>query len=125
MVAGAESGKEQERHYVYIMPADMPLCDYFVKDNDVAVAGKVTDSDIVIEVLDSKGVLADEDPSDSDKPPHHTMMQAVHALAVLENIGIVFSDSVRGLSHLQKLRKIVISLRISSVKQTITDFFNK
>lgn len=100
VVVDAESGEEQERHYAYIMPADMPLCDYFVIDNDVAVVGKVTDSDIVIEVLDSKGASADEDPSDSDKPPHHTMMQAAHALAVLENIGMVSSDSVRGLSHL-------------------------
>lgn len=108
------------------MLADVPLCDYFATDNDVAAAGRVTDSNIVAEVLDGEGESADEDPRNSDDRPRHAMTEAAHALAVLEDICMVSSDSTRELSHLQELWKIVISSHTASAKQTtITDFFKK
>nr|XP_037272474.1 tigger transposable element-derived protein 6-like [Rhipicephalus microplus] len=61
VVADEETGKEQDGHYVCIMPADVPLGDYFAIDSDVAMAGTVTDSDIVAEVLGGEGESADED----------------------------------------------------------------
>ncbi|KAH7931466.1 hypothetical protein HPB49_025751 [Dermacentor silvarum] len=48
-------GEEQDGRYINIMPADVPLREYFAIDNDVAVAGIVTDSDIVAEVMDGEG----------------------------------------------------------------------
>ncbi|KAH8034712.1 hypothetical protein HPB51_000802 [Rhipicephalus microplus] len=60
VVADEETGEEQDYYYVGIMPADVLLGDYFATDRDVAVAGIVTDSDIVAEVLDGEGESADE-----------------------------------------------------------------
>lgn len=48
VVADLESGEEQDGRHVNIMPADVPLCNYFAIDNDVAIAGKGTDSSIAI-----------------------------------------------------------------------------
>lgn len=52
----------------------------------------------------------------------HTLKEATHALSVLEKICMVSPDSVRGLIHLQEVRKIVISTHITSAKEmTIAD----
>lgn len=61
---------------------------------------EATDSDIVREVLDGKGESADKGPSDSDERLRHTTPEAAHALAILEDICMVSSDSVHGLSCL-------------------------
>ncbi|XP_049520582.1 tigger transposable element-derived protein 6-like [Dermacentor silvarum] len=98
VVADVESDEEQDGRYVNIMPADVPLRDYFAIDNDVAAAGIVTDSDIVAKVMDGEGESADEDPNDSDERPRPTMTEAAHALTVLEDICMVSSDSLRRLS---------------------------
>ncbi|KAH8023808.1 hypothetical protein HPB51_018027 [Rhipicephalus microplus] len=100
VVADEETGGEQGGRYVNIMPADVPLGDYFTIDSDVAVAGTVNDSDIVAEVLDSERELVDEDVSDADEHPCHTMTEAAHALAILEDICMLSSNSVHGLSPL-------------------------
>ncbi|KAH7949447.1 hypothetical protein HPB49_010010 [Dermacentor silvarum] len=52
------------------------LHDYFAIDNDVAIAGIVTDSDIVTEVMDGEGESVDEDPNESDERPRPTMTEA-------------------------------------------------
>nr|XP_037276777.1 tigger transposable element-derived protein 6-like [Rhipicephalus microplus] len=61
VVADKETGEEQDNRYVSIMPVDVPPGDYFAIDSNVAVAGTVTDSDIVAKVLDGEGKSADED----------------------------------------------------------------
>ncbi|KAH7949629.1 hypothetical protein HPB49_012832 [Dermacentor silvarum] len=115
VVADVESGEERDGRYVNIMLADVLLCDYVAIDNDVAVAGKVTDSDIVAEVMDGEGESADEYPNDSDEHPSHTMTEAAHAFTVLEDICMVSSDSSRSATvdelllvhdkkHVQKMR---------------------
>ncbi|KAH8028022.1 hypothetical protein HPB51_012608 [Rhipicephalus microplus] len=43
------------------MPADVSFGDYFAIDSDVAVAGTVTDRDIIAEVLDGEGESGEED----------------------------------------------------------------
>ncbi|KAH8038673.1 hypothetical protein HPB51_002817 [Rhipicephalus microplus] len=75
----------------------------------------VHNSDIVAEVLDGEGASADEDQSDADKCLRHTVAKAAHLLPVLKDMCMVSSESVRGLSHLQKLRKIVTSLHVAFV----------
>ncbi|KAH8025215.1 hypothetical protein HPB51_004756 [Rhipicephalus microplus] len=123
VVADKETGEEQDNRYVSIMPVDVPPGDYFAIDSNVAVAGTVTDSDIVAKVLDGEGKSADEDVSDADERSRHTMMEAAHASVVLEDICMLSSNNVRGLSHVQKLRKIVTSSHIASVKQTAITHF--
>lgn len=73
---------------------DVPLCNYTAIDNDVAVAGKVTDRNIVADVLDAEGQSTDEEPSDSYERPRHKLKEAAHVLTVLEDICTVSSDSV-------------------------------
>lgn len=82
-MADVESGEKQDGRYINIIPADVPLCDYFAIDNHVAVNGKATDSDIVADVMNGEGKLADEDSNDSDERPRPTMTEAAHAFTVL------------------------------------------
>ncbi|KAH8009194.1 hypothetical protein HPB51_012692 [Rhipicephalus microplus] len=52
-----ESGDKQDGRYVSNMPADVPFSDNLAIDSHVIVAGPVTDSDIIAEILeDSKGL---------------------------------------------------------------------
>nr|XP_037290807.1 uncharacterized protein LOC119186200 [Rhipicephalus microplus] len=55
MVVNEESREELDSRYVSIMPADMFLGEHFTMNSDVAVAGTVTGSDIVTEVLKAQG----------------------------------------------------------------------
>ncbi|KAH8023163.1 hypothetical protein HPB51_011277 [Rhipicephalus microplus] len=92
IVATVKKGKPELRKKVRISLL------YFAIDSDGAVT--VTDSDIVAKVLDGEGESAHEDPSDADECLRHRMPEAVHALAVSEDICMVSSDSVRRLNHL-------------------------
>ncbi|KAH8039619.1 hypothetical protein HPB51_007819 [Rhipicephalus microplus] len=126
VVADEETGKEQDGHYVCIMPADVPLGDYFAIDSDVAMAGTVTDSDIVAEVLGGEGESADEDASDADEHKRPTMTDAAHALVILEDICMLFSGSMRELSRLQKFCKTKnIKAKIIAIQKRLNDLEQK
>lgn len=93
-----------------LLPPDVPLDKYIHIDSAVVVAGHLSDD----EILD---ILGDEGPDsngrnapvmDACEVPCRTAKEAVDALKVLENICVVSPDSLRGLHHLQELRKIVL-----------------
>lgn len=123
-----ENAEEDDSRFDRLLPPDVPLDEYIQIDRDVAVAGRLSDDEIL-------NVLGDEDPDsdcetaslmDACEVPRRTAKEANDALKVLEDICVVSPDSMRGLHHLHELRKIVLSAQISRAQQTtITSYFTK
>uniref|UniRef100_A0A1E1X330 Putative tigger transposable element n=1 Tax=Amblyomma aureolatum TaxID=187763 RepID=A0A1E1X330_9ACAR len=111
-----------DRRFEFLLPSGVQLADYVAIDDDAAVAGLLTDADILSEVLDGDENHSDED--DRDPPSRRrTVQEAAEALAVLEEFCVECRDSERAHHHLMGLKKIVLA-QIPATRQTkITQFF--
>ncbi|KAH7953990.1 hypothetical protein HPB49_014754 [Dermacentor silvarum] len=108
-----ENAEEGDSRFNRLLPPDVPLDEYIHINSDVA--GCLNDD----ELLD---VLGDKDPDyDSENAPvvdacqmlRRTAKEADDTLKVLEDICVISPDSLRGLHHLQELRKTVLHTEIS------------
>lgn len=110
-----------------VLPSDVQILDYVAIDYHVAVAGPLTDDDILSEVLEEDQNHCSDDDG-QDEPPtrrRRTVQEAAEALAVLEEFCVCSRDSERAHHHLMGLNKIVLS-EIPTARQTkITHFFKK
>ncbi|KAH7954464.1 hypothetical protein HPB49_018764 [Dermacentor silvarum] len=110
-----------------VLPSGVHILDYFAINHHVAVAGPLTDDDILSEVLEEDQNHCSDDDG-QDEPPtrrRSTVQEAAEALAVLEEFCVCSRDSERAYHHLMGLNKIVLC-EIPTARQTkITHFFKK
>ncbi|KAL3201713.1 hypothetical protein MRX96_042852 [Rhipicephalus microplus] len=84
-----------------LLPSGVRILDYVTIDYHVAVAGPLTDDDILSEVLEEdQNHCSDDDGQDEPTRRHRTMQEAAEALAVLEEFCVCFCDSELAHHHL-------------------------
>ncbi|KAH7956630.1 hypothetical protein HPB52_011211 [Rhipicephalus sanguineus] len=114
-----------DTHFESLLPSGVQLVDYVAIDDDVAVAGLLTDDDILSEVLTKDQNHCSDDDTQDEPMRHRTLQEAAEALAVFKQFCVGFRDSERVHHHLMGLKKIVLA-QIPTKRQTkITQFFTK
>ncbi|KAH7984447.1 hypothetical protein HPB52_020893 [Rhipicephalus sanguineus] len=77
-----------------LLPSGVQILDYVAIDYDVAVAGPLTDDDILSEVLEEdQNHCSDDDGQDEPIRRRRTVQEAAKALAVLEEFCVCSRDS--------------------------------
>ncbi|XP_037572329.1 tigger transposable element-derived protein 4 [Dermacentor silvarum] len=110
-----------------LLPSKVQLADYVAIDDGVALAGQLTDDDIISGALGAADEASDEDdPCGELRPVRRTAKEAADALAVLEEFCYDVPGNTLALEGLLHARKLVLSAQLAAKKQTsITDFFTK
>ncbi|KAH8032511.1 hypothetical protein HPB51_025964 [Rhipicephalus microplus] len=79
-----------------LLPSGVQILDYVAIDYHVAVAGPLTDDDILSEVLEEdQNHCSDDDGQDEPTRRQHIVQEAAEALAVLEEFCVCSRDSER------------------------------
>ncbi|KAH8027567.1 hypothetical protein HPB51_007117 [Rhipicephalus microplus] len=86
------------------------ILDSVAMDYHVAVAGRLTDNDILSEVLEDQNNCSDDDSQDEPPSRHcRTVQEAAKALTVLEEFFVCSRNCERAQHHLMGLNKMVLS----------------
>ncbi|KAK8767886.1 hypothetical protein V5799_005331 [Amblyomma americanum] len=123
----ADATTEDDSCFDSVLPPAVRLADYVSIDDGVAIAGQLTEDEIIQEVRGADNDDSSEDDVCEHLPqtPKRTVKEAAEALSVLEDFCEQIPDGSRAAEHLAAVRAIVAAQMRPKKQTTITNFFAK